>query len=87
MVNFHLGHPGSKDSSDQLADQVGSHHDQLLASTQIDGSGEGRVEMGATGKKLGVNFTSCKLTSYQCLYQIVCIIIALHIAHKAAFNL
>lgn len=43
-----LGHTSSQHSSNQLAGQVGSHHHQLHASTQVDGNSEGGVEMGAT---------------------------------------
>jgi len=44
-----LGHCSSHNSSNQLADQVGSHHHQLHAATQVDGDGEGGVEVGAAG--------------------------------------
>lgn len=45
-----LWHSSSKDSPNQLAHKIWSHHQQLHASTQVDANSKGGVEMGATGR-------------------------------------
>lgn len=55
-----LCHSGSEHPSQQLRHKVREHHIHLQASTQVDGQGEGRVEMGSAADVLGkvMNFYS-----------------------------